>query len=122
MLHNSFFTIEQQELVEGKNIVKVLLNENHEVFKGHFPDNPVVPGVFLIQMVKEIIELLENKKFQIKKSDEIKFVNMVVPTIFKNLIVEITNKSTEERAFAYNILVKNEEYTFIKMKLELLPE
>jgi 3-hydroxyacyl-[acyl-carrier-protein] dehydratase len=122
MLYNSFFTIEQQEIIEGKNLVKVLINENHDVFNGHFPDNPVVPGVFLIQMVKEIIELNERQKFQLKKSDEIKFVNMVVPTIFKNLTVEITNKSSEERAYAYSILVKNEEYTFIKMKLDLLPE
>ena len=122
MLHNTFFTIEHQEISEGNYNVQVLINENHEIFKGHFPDNPVVPGVFLIQMVKEIIELNEKQKFQIKKSDEIKFVNMVVPTIFKNLTVEITNKSNEEKAFAYNILVKNEAYTFIKMKLELIPE
>ena len=36
--------------------VQIKIDNNHQIFKGHFPDNPVMPGVCLLQIMKEFTE------------------------------------------------------------------
>ena len=45
MLEN-FYTLNQIESQgEGKYLCRITLNAAHPIFAGHFPDNPVTPGV-----------------------------------------------------------------------------
>ena len=53
MLLNDFFTIEEFSKDATAFRAVVRLNEQHPVFAGHFPGQPVVPGVFTLQMIKE---------------------------------------------------------------------
>jgi len=52
MLLQNFYKIKDSKTTEKGFIYSININEKHEVFKGHFPDNPVVPGVCLIQIMK----------------------------------------------------------------------
>ena len=54
MLKDDFFIFTDLQ-TEG-NIVKtdIELNAAHTIFKGHFPDQPILPGVCMLQMVKEV--------------------------------------------------------------------
>jgi 3-hydroxymyristoyl/3-hydroxydecanoyl-(acyl carrier protein) dehydratase len=47
---NKLYIIEENKT----DMVRIKLNPNHEIFSGHFPDNPILPGVCVLQMVKEI--------------------------------------------------------------------
>jgi 3-hydroxyacyl-[acyl-carrier-protein] dehydratase len=119
MLLDTFFTIGNITSQDEKTSVEVMINKEHAVFEGHFPGNPVVPGVFLIQMIREVIEELQHKKFRIEKADEIKFMNMVIPEQNCHLILEIQQRAKSENPFAYNINVTNGQTLFLKMKVAL---
>ena len=59
MLLNNFYTIKSIDKKDDQNYTVVLfINENHEVFKGHFPGNPIMPGVCMMQIIKELTEQL----------------------------------------------------------------
>ena len=119
MLLDTFFTIDKITAQDEKTLFEVLINKDHAVFEGHFPGNPVVPGVFLIQMVREVIEHWQQKKFKIEAADEIKFMNMVIPQQSSLLTLEIQKRVKSEKPFAYSIVVSHGSTVFIKMKLDL---
>ena len=119
MLLDTFFTIDNITAQDEKTLFEVTINKEHAVFEGHFPGNPVVPGVFLIQMIREVIEHWQQKKFKIEAADEIKFMNMVIPQQSSHLTLEIQKRTKSEKPFAYSILVSDAAMVYIKMKLDL---
>ena len=111
-----------KELYEVQNLVKndqevkasVKLNANHEVFKGHFPDNPVMPGVCMIQMIKELSEQTLNKKLFLTKASNVKFMAIINPLL--NETIELTLNFTEKLGI---IKVKNVKYFNDNLALKL---
>lgn len=114
-LLNNFYT-SASPVVTGQNSFEatIQLNEGHEVYKGHFPGNPVVPGVVMIQIIKEVLENKTNKKLILSEGDNIKFLAPVIPGQQKSLTLQYTlNGETEITA---NVNCIGEEITFLKFK------
>ncbi|MRI00819.1 3-hydroxyacyl-ACP dehydratase [Kriegella sp. EG-1] len=81
---------EVKSFENNDNIVKatVSLNKNHEIFDGHFPDKSVMPGVCMIQMIKELTESATNKKLFLSSCSNIKFMAIINPD--ENKILHLT--------------------------------
>ena len=79
MLLNNLYTI--QSLSENGRIIRAtaLLQADHAIFKGHFPGQPVLPGVCMLEMITEITRSQLNQKFRITAAPQIKFLNMIDP-------------------------------------------
>lgn len=90
MLKALFYNItDKQQAETGELIYTVRYNATHGVFKGHFPGQPVVPGVFTLQIVHELAEEATGKKLRLTKAGKIKFLNMVVPHIGTELVFKL---------------------------------
>jgi 3-hydroxyacyl-[acyl-carrier-protein] dehydratase len=79
LLINNLYTI--QSVTHAENEIQVAANLliDHDIFKGHFPGHPVLPGVCMMEMVAEMTgEYLKNS-FRIKGSPLIKFLRMIDP-------------------------------------------
>ena len=48
-------------------------------FSGHFPDNPILPGIAQLNMVVDIIALARQKSLCIKRLNRVKFKKIVRP-------------------------------------------
>ena len=57
----------------------IVLNPGHAVFQGHFPGRPVVPGVCLIQITREIVGRALHEDFDITEASNVKFLQVVDP-------------------------------------------
>ena len=77
MLQGDFFTISNIEITGFDIKATLIINATHKIFNGHFPGQPVVPGVCMLQMVKEIMEQVIEKKTDLIKSSEIKFLAVI---------------------------------------------
>tara|TARA_R110002167_G_scaffold163242_13_gene360001 strand:- start:422 stop:796 length:375 start_codon:yes stop_codon:yes gene_type:complete len=67
---------------EGSQVnALVKLDKDHEVFKGHFPGNPVMPGVCMIQMIKELTEKATGSVLFLSVASNIKFMAIINPVI-----------------------------------------
>ena len=80
ILLNDFFSIEKIETAGTEAKTELLINAGHKIFEGHFPGQPVVPGVCMMQMVKEIIEQVIEKKTNLVKAQEMKFLAILDPS------------------------------------------
>lgn len=93
MLLTDFYTLKDLQQAEANTyIASISLNKEHAIFQGHFPGNPVTPGVCMMQIVKEIVEKVTGKKLFMYKSSNVKFMALINPEVNPdlNLNLEIT--------------------------------
>lgn len=90
MLQGDFFTISNLETAGPDIKADLKINAGHKIFEGHFPGQPVVPGVCMMQMVKEIVEQVTGKDTSLLKAHEMKFLAVIDP--LKNNIISATLK------------------------------
>jgi len=79
MLLNDFYTITELNPAEGAVEAELEINAGHPIFEGHFPGQPVTPGVCMMQMIKEIAEKATDRKLQLQKAAELKFLAVIDP-------------------------------------------
>src|SRR5258708_3440127 len=79
MLLNFFFEILESGFADGQLTPVIKLNPRHEIFDGHFPGNPVTPGVVQLQMVKEILENYFKRELKLISISRCKFLNILNP-------------------------------------------
>lgn len=70
------FRIEKQETVGDEVVSTVIINREHDVFKGHFPGNPILPGVVSMQMVRECAGGADTFFSYVK---EVKYLQPIIP-------------------------------------------
>jgi len=118
MLLDTFFKILSTSKEDEKTIVKVELDKDHKIYEGHFPGNPVVPGVCLVQMIKEVVEVQQELKLRLTSADEIKFLNIVNPLTANLLTIEIKKRPNAENPLAFSIIITDGQLTYLKMRAE----
>jgi 3-hydroxyacyl-[acyl-carrier-protein] dehydratase len=118
MLRNSFYTIVKRECSPG--VVKALLsiNRQHPILQGHFPGHPVVPGVCMMQMIKELMELTTNHSLRISNADNMKFLSVINPDQNNEVEAAISYVS-EHGSFFLNASLMAGSTTFFKLKATL---
>ena len=119
MLLNNFFII--KNISESGNEIKASLRieKSHPIFKGHFPGQPVVPGVCMMQMIQEIIEKHVRKNCFLNEASNLKFLNVLDPTENNEIESSITIEARNERSIQVNATIFAGSVTFFKMKASL---
>jgi 3-hydroxyacyl-[acyl-carrier-protein] dehydratase len=80
MLLKDFYKVEKLEKTgEGKYTAVVFLNKEHDIFKGHFPGNPVTPGVCMMQIIKELTQEILGSSLTMTSSSNVKFMALINP-------------------------------------------
>lgn len=98
-----FYTLHSYDKSEnGTYLAKITLNKNHDIFKGHFPGNPVAPGVCMMQIVKDLAEKILHQKLFLTSASNVKFMAIINPDENPDLTLDIS--ITEE---AEVVKVKN---------------
>jgi 3-hydroxyacyl-[acyl-carrier-protein] dehydratase len=88
MLLKDFYSVISSTELAGEFITEVKINKDHDLYRGHFPDRPVTPGVILMQLFKEEAERRSNKKLQLATAANVKFMAVVDPNICEMLILQ----------------------------------
>lgn len=79
ILQGDFYTINNLQVNDSAIIAELELNAAHRIYKGHFPGQPITPGVCMMQMIKEIVELVIKKETRLVRADDMKFLRMIIP-------------------------------------------
>ncbi|RPD98598.1 3-hydroxyacyl-ACP dehydratase [Aureibaculum marinum] len=97
MLLKNLYKIQSFSFKEGKIESEIFINKDHEIFKGHFPGNPVMPGVCMIQIIKELTEKALNKHLFMEKSSNIKFMALINPEVNNTLVLSLDVREDDDR-------------------------
>ncbi|SDM38557.1 hotdog family protein [Kriegella aquimaris] len=114
MLIKELYTIKAFEQ-NGENVAAtVKLYKEHDIFKGHFPGNPVMPGVCMIQIIKELTEKAVGKELFLSTSSNIKFMAIINPEKNDTLVLNLTISEDDNQ-----IKVKNTSFFDDTLALKL---
>ena len=76
---NDFFKILESKTADGCHEFIVDINKEHKVFEGHFPGNPVVPGVMSMMMIRKCAETIIGRKTRFATISQCKYHNVIIP-------------------------------------------
>lgn len=118
MVLDSLFMVNDFSVKETEINALLVLNESHEIFKGHFPGQPVVPGVCMMQSVKELVERHVEQKLTLVEADNMKFLSVIDPRENKEIEAKISFVKNGSQ-LSVNASLFAGTVTFFKLKATL---
>ena len=106
VLKDFYKVLSEEKTTDSKYTITILVNEKHDVFKGHFPGNPIMPGVCMIQIIKELTEKITESTLMIQTLSNVKFMALVNPEATPELRLDLDIVTTEDDL----VKVKNTTY------------
>lgn len=106
----------QREISNNDLIFRIKLNPKHKIFQGHFPNNPILPGVCQVQIIKELL-LTEYSEYScIVSSKAIKFLHVINPNETETFDVnfKIIDEKDNLKVIAN---IYDEKHTYLKMDM-----
>jgi len=73
---------------KGKISAKFEWPEDAEVFKGHFPGLPIIPGVVQVRMAQHVLSKALGKPLQLTEAKKVKFLSLGKPNMELTLDLE----------------------------------
>lgn len=122
MLLNDLYNIQSLTEAESRLQCRVQLMADHPIFKGHFPGQPVLPGVCMMEMVAEIFGEFLHQGVSISGAPLVKFLQMIDPEKNPVLFFEINIQETEPETTHVNGKIFFESQIFMKFQLRLRPD
>lgn len=121
MLLRDFYIIDTFTTEEQTIKADISINPNHSVFEGHFPGNPIVPGVTMVQIVKELLGKSVDTDLFLDKAINIKFMAILNPEENPGVIVNITIKKKEGDQITAASTITKDDKTFFKFSGQFSP-
>lgn len=116
MLLNDFYKLQSLDNTGGETFTAhISLNPAHNIFKGHFPGNPVTPGVCMMQIIKEITQQVVNSPLTLQSASNVKFTALINPEVNPDLKLNMEVHETEDGL----IKVKNTSFFAETIALKL---
>ena len=110
-MENRFYNIKDY-CKDGNTITHVIeLNNKHSIYKGHFPGQPVLPGVCTLKIIKECLSDSLKEDIEFTKIKECKFLSPIIPSINEYYRIE---SSINDRKLNCNIY--NNDKVILKLK------
>lgn len=117
MLQNDFFTIQStKEIGEQQYMTTVKLDDRHKIYEGHFPDQPVTPGVCTLQIVKECAQNITGKSMLITNIASCKYTGMILPRNQRPIDIIISLTPSENQTCSCRAEVRTDKEIFMKLK------
>ena len=111
-LEHELYTIVEKA---DKN-VRIRLRPESEIFKAHFPDNPVTPGVCQVGIVEELAEKICGFKLFLKEVKLLKYTDILHPSK-EEVEVHFDRLEEQEEGVIAKGLVMSDGRVFTKFSL-----
>ena len=109
-----FYSVISDATTDNTATVAISINPKHEVYEGHFPNQPVAPGAALTQMViDEASRLFANGRMFVG-AKQVKFLSVLDPNHVNELTMEFTFAVREELV-QFSCVGKHLETIFFKI-------
>ncbi len=88
MLLNDLFSYVLVDSLPGTVNAVVEIDFSHPVFSGHFPGNPVLPGVVQLHILEQILSESAGSDLTCSSAKDIKYLNLMVPGNASKFMIE----------------------------------
>ena len=115
-LKDNYYQLAAVYMGNGHGTFHLLLNPDCDVYQGHFPDNPVCPGVFLIGMLKDCVRILTGRKVFVSSIKQCRLTSVATPAACPELKLTVSLQPTEGGGYDVAALLKDEARTYMEYR------
>ena len=116
-LENNFYTINNiEQKSDDAFAVEVTILPEHQIYEGHFPQQPVVPGVCTLTIIRECIGNILSKEVSFASIKECKYVSALIPQEDLRIMINLTISESKVTALVERVDYKQ---TVLKLKANL---
>ncbi|MBQ5531965.1 MAG: 3-hydroxyacyl-ACP dehydratase [Bacteroidales bacterium] len=111
------FLLEGWQETEKGFLCRLQANPGHEVYRAHFPSQPVTPGVCIIQLAGELLASRLQRELYLKAVKNAKFLALVLPEDGKRIIYQFDVIEQTADGCRTQLVVRDEGKLFAKLSL-----
>lgn len=101
--------------------ISVAINASHSVYAGHFPENPVVPGVCALHVITKCVEKILGYPVFLHRAPGIKFLGILRPEVDKYLSIDIIINNVDNSMIKATITSSEKLVMSCKLQLSKMP-
>jgi 3-hydroxyacyl-[acyl-carrier-protein] dehydratase len=113
---SNLYSFHNLQSIAGAFRAEVGFDASHPVFAGHFPGQPIVPGVILVEILTSVVAEVTGKQVIIKEASVIKFLQVIDPLAHPTVVLEGTINEDDAGNFKADATFRQGELLFAKMK------
>ncbi len=116
-LKNNLYYIQNQDNINSTFTIE--LNPDCFIYKAHFPELPITPGVCIIQVAKELFSELCGATLDLESVSNAKFLAVINPEVTSKLTYSFNKVTISEDSSQYkvSVVVADEKTTYTKLSL-----
>ena len=119
LLENKFYRVLSEERGEGLSAkYRVAILPECNVYDGHFPGDPVCPGVCNIETIKECAILLCGEQLRYSTIKQCRLTALATPTVCPEVDVQV-NLSPSDEGYALQATIADDRQTYMILKGQL---
>ena len=122
LLKDKFYKVinEEKNGTTGKYTVAILPDCN--VYDGHFPGDPVCPGVCNIETIKECAMMLTGKDLRIKAIKQCRLTAIATPAVCPEVIITINAAQNADGSYLVIANISDDKQSYMYFKGTLSDE
>jgi 3-hydroxyacyl-[acyl-carrier-protein] dehydratase len=121
-LINSFFEINSFNELETGFSYTISFNPEHLIYKAHFPERPITPGVCILQVASELLEQKMNRPLFLSLASNVKYLAVLSPNDDISVSYDFSKMTVDEKECKVHVTVKNNHCIFAKLSLTFVYE
>ena len=116
-LKNSLYKIVSSDV--EKRSFNLQLIPDCKIYRAHFPEQPITPGVCIIQIATELLNELELREHELITVLNANILNVINPTEARDLVYSFNKLSVDEdsRQVKASVVVSEQDKVFSKLSL-----
>ncbi len=118
---DQFYDILSSSVNEDQHQFTIRIHADHAIFDGHFPGNPVTPGVVQMEIVKELVGEASGYPVRMTSMGNCKFLAILNPQTDAEVDVSLKITKDDEGQLKVSASIQNPANTYLKMGASYLP-
>ena len=111
------YSIISKEITDDGGVFHLRLNPECLIYKAHFPEQPITPGVCITQIAVELAEIVVGHSLQMTGIKNVKFLSILSPTTQTEVTYTITIKSSDDKETRIQAVAQSDDVVYAKMSL-----
>ena len=111
------YSIISKEIADDGGVFHLRLNPECIIYKAHFPEQPITPGVCITQIAVELAEIIVGHSLQMIGIRNVKFLSIMTPDTQTEVTYNISIKSSDEKETRIQAVAQSDDVVYAKMSL-----
>ena len=117
--NGGLYSIVSKEITDNGGVFHIRLNPECIIYKAHFPEQPITPGVCITQIAVELAEIIVGHSLQMIGIKNVKFLSIMTPDSQTEVPYNITIKSSDDKGIRIQAVAQSDDVVYAKMSLNV---